>query len=447
MAISTGLVVLLASAALSLIAYSRTRNTLLTNADQDARSKAYLNARAVRLGLQGRPASVSTVLSELGTVGSTPLLLRNGLWFAGRTPSFVADVIPVSLREAAAEGRFTRQRFEIGGGPSIGVAVPLLGQDGRPEATYLEIFPLRDIDRTLRALAAALAVAAAVASLAGAFAGVLLARRLVHPLRQLAAAANRIASGDLRARLDPKADRALEPFIASFNSMASALEERRDADTRFASNVSHELRSPLAAMRNSLNSSCAARTRCPSGPPSEPGCWKSSSTASSAWCSTCSRSAGWTQEARTSRSISSTSASTSPRWCRSSPARRSPSRSAGTATPGSWSSTAAGSSGCWRTSSRTPAVTPAARSRSSSKPGGSVVHVHVDDRGPGVDEADRERIFERFTRGAHARHGTGSGLGLALVTEQLALMGGQVSVSNRPTGGARFTVTLPRTAS
>jgi signal transduction histidine kinase len=81
------------------------------------------------------------------------------------------------------------------------------------------------------------------------------------------------------------------------------------------------------------------------------------------------------------------------------------------------------------------------------EPAGSVVHVHVDDRGPGVDDTDRERIFERFTRGAHARHGTGSGLGLALVTEQLSLMGGRVSVTNRPTGGARFTVTLPRTAS
>jgi len=43
------------------------------------------------------------------------------------------------------------------------------------------------------------------------------------------------------------------------------------------------------------------------------------------------------------------------------------------------------------------------------------VDLDVSDRGPGIDPADRERVFERFYRGDRARQTAGSGLGLALV--------------------------------
>ena len=71
------------------------------------------------------------------------------------------------------------------------------------------------------------------------------------------------------------------------------------------------------------------------------------------------------------------------------------------------------------------------------------VSVSFDDDGPGVPELDRRRIFERFARGAAARHGTGSGLGLALVAEYSTLLGGRVMVCDAPNGGARFILTLP----
>jgi two-component system, OmpR family, sensor histidine kinase PrrB len=66
----------------------------------------------------------------------------------------------------------------------------------------------------------------------------------------------------------------------------------------------------------------------------------------------------------------------------------------------------------------------------------------VDDDGRGVPAAERERIFERFTRGSAATT-PGSGLGLALVAQQALLHGGQVQVSESPLGGASFTVRLP----
>jgi signal transduction histidine kinase len=75
---------------------------------------------------------------------------------------------------------------------------------------------------------------------------------------------------------------------------------------------------------------------------------------------------------------------------------------------------------------------------------GQVIHVGVEDAGPGVAESERERIFERFARGATARHRAGTGLGLALVHEHIHLQGGRVWVEDRPNGaGARFVIELP----
>jgi signal transduction histidine kinase len=75
---------------------------------------------------------------------------------------------------------------------------------------------------------------------------------------------------------------------------------------------------------------------------------------------------------------------------------------------------------------------------------GSMVEVHVLDRGPGVPEALRERIFEPFFRlpGASERDG-GVGLGLALVKSIAARHGGSVRCESRSGGGASFVLRLP----
>jgi signal transduction histidine kinase len=72
----------------------------------------------------------------------------------------------------------------------------------------------------------------------------------------------------------------------------------------------------------------------------------------------------------------------------------------------------------------------------------------VDDDGPGIPEADRARVLERFVRldDARARDDGGSGLGLAIVAELAAAHGGTVAVAASPLGGARVEVLLPRLA-
>ncbi len=71
--------------------------------------------------------------------------------------------------------------------------------------------------------------------------------------------------------------------------------------------------------------------------------------------------------------------------------------------------------------------------------------VRVNDRGPGVPPALRERIFEPFYRlpGASERNG-GVGLGLALVKSIAERHGGSVHCEDRPGGGASFVIRLPR---
>ena len=64
--------------------------------------------------------------------------------------------------------------------------------------------------------------------------------------------------------------------------------------------------------------------------------------------------------------------------------------------------------------------------------------VIVDDNGPGVPEADRRRVLERFERGS----GGGSGLGLAIAEQVARAHGGSVSITTGPLGGARVTLTL-----
>lgn len=74
----------------------------------------------------------------------------------------------------------------------------------------------------------------------------------------------------------------------------------------------------------------------------------------------------------------------------------------------------------------------------------AVCTIDVADRGPGVPESDRRRIFERFVRLAPARreHPDGAGLGLAIVDQVVHAHGGSVEVLEREGGGAVFRVRL-----
>lgn len=68
--------------------------------------------------------------------------------------------------------------------------------------------------------------------------------------------------------------------------------------------------------------------------------------------------------------------------------------------------------------------------------------IAVSDSGPGIEAEDLPHIFDRFYRGTTAQ-GIGSGIGLAVASELVVALGGEISAGNDPAGGAVFTVRLP----
>jgi signal transduction histidine kinase len=68
--------------------------------------------------------------------------------------------------------------------------------------------------------------------------------------------------------------------------------------------------------------------------------------------------------------------------------------------------------------------------------------VTVADQGPGLSEAEREAVFEKFERLGRSGGG-GSGLGLYISRKLARAMGGELSVDSAPGQGARFVLELP----
>ncbi len=75
----------------------------------------------------------------------------------------------------------------------------------------------------------------------------------------------------------------------------------------------------------------------------------------------------------------------------------------------------------------------------------STVALIVSDRGPGVPEADTEKIFKPFYRVAEARDrlSGGAGLGLAIASRVISMHGGEIAAANRAGGGLEVTMELP----
>ena len=75
-----------------------------------------------------------------------------------------------------------------------------------------------------------------------------------------------------------------------------------------------------------------------------------------------------------------------------------------------------------------------------------VIEIMIDDDGPGIPEQDLSRVFEPFYRleESRSRETGGVGLGLAIAQSIVQSHGGELILANRPTGGLRALVKLPR---
>ena len=440
---------LLAAATLGL-----TRQNLLDQRESNATARTYENAETVRRQLpgqtsEGAPASdPADVLSSLQTpTGSNPVLLVDDRWFS-RTPEFGEDVLPGELRAMVQGGQAGRMRFDHEGTTQLAVGVPLGDMDG----AYFEIVSLGELENTLESIGISLLAAALLSTLAGAAVGWWAARRVLRPLRGIGDAAHALATGQLATRVEASDDGDLATIAESFNDMASAMQERIERDTRFASNVSHELRSPLMTLAASIEVLQNQRDDMPDR----------AKAALDLMAADIARSRQLVEDLlEISRFDAGVMHLDLEEVRVDELVMQAVTASTDVDVTVDIDSDLAGVvvKADKRRLSRVIAnlLDNAAKygdgaSRVELRKEGDAVLIAVEDNGPGVLPEDREAIFYRFNRGSSAGHRRGIdgvGLGLALVAEHIRLHGGEVWVEDRADGdtGARFVIELPAEAS
>ncbi|MFN0026931.1 MAG: ATP-binding protein [Acidimicrobiales bacterium] len=440
--VTAALLALAATAVLSSIAYSLVRSYLLGQRDAYMSRQAFANARVTRDVLAAGPEPDITALLESlrSDAGSFPLIRYQGQWFGSNVGASDND-LPDSLHSALIEGRAARQRFELGGEPYSAVAVDLRSV----QAAYVEVFPLEQLSRNLQALALSLLAGGGVTVAGAATIGYRVSRRMLHPVARVADAAEALAGGGLDTRMAPERDPDLARLVRSFNEMADAIQTRIEREARFASDVSHELRTPLTALAAAAD--VLVRRRAELSPPGQ-----------QALDIMARQIQRFTTMVLDLLEISRIDAGTADVNLEPVPlgwlARKVMEIAQHEGVHPDVDLPASG------------ALALVDRRRfehmllnlvdNATRYGGAgpvlvrmdadedLVHLHVDDDGPGVPVPERQLIFDRFTRGSTAVNSSGTGLGLALVREHARLHGGTVEVTDSPEGGARFTLSFPR---
>jgi signal transduction histidine kinase len=432
------LITLLLTLGLSLATYLAVRSYLVDSRERLGTRQAFLNARVAKSLLLGGESSPADIVGSLGSdSGSQVMLNVDDQWFASSV-AIDPDQLPGDLLIAAAEGSAARQTLSVVGVPHLGLAVPMPAAS----AVYVEVVPLRELDRTLSTVATALLVGSGITVVAGSIAGWVASRRLLRPLDRMSNVAVAIAHGGFDQRLDDEGDADLEPLVSSFNEMVDALQGRIERETRFASEVSHELRTPLTALSTAVE---VVRRRGDELP----------------------------ERMRPAIAVIDGQISYFERLVldlleisrldagveRASPEdvdlRVFVERLAEVLdTP---KPTVSGS-GPWdlQVDKRRLERVLANLVENADRHGGGVTaialdrdHDHfrvaIEDRGPGIPPEDRERVFERFWRGVASRRSSnkGTGLGMTLVAQHLEMIDGEIRIEANDGGGTRIVVELP----
>jgi signal transduction histidine kinase len=271
----------------------------------------------------------------------------------------------------------------------------------------------------------------------GLAAGLVIARQIAGPLRRLDAAAARVAEGDLTARAKVEGSAEQRSLAQTFNGMTARLERLVAGQRDFVADASHQLRTPLAGLRLRLEEARAASD--------DPDVHEEID-------------AGMAELDRLAAIISELLLLSQAGEVDAPPERLDLDDAVRRAAA-RWDGAEGGSVRAVQAAPGAPAYCPVAdldkvldalienalrygggEITVVSRPGG----VEVLDRGPGLDGAELEAVFERFHRGRAGRSGpAGTGLGLAIARELARRWGGDVELANRPEGGAAARITVP----
>ncbi|MEM7141908.1 MAG: HAMP domain-containing sensor histidine kinase [Actinomycetota bacterium] len=440
---------LLLSIVLSLTTLAFTRQNLLDQREDTAFSSFIGHSLDVQAQLteDSDQEAITTIIESLSTSrGAFPLVRVDDAWTASNPSRFDNDGIPTSLMSVVDANNAGAIRTTIDGVPAIISGIRLT--NASRDADYYEALFLDDVEDTLSSIGVVLIAASLATTILAAGLGVWAAARALSPVGDVRRVAESLAAGELDTRLTAPADADLASLAASFNGMAQSLEDRIERDARFASEVSHELRSPLMTLSASVEVLNNSRDTMPERSQQALGLLNDDITR-------------FTQLVEDLLEISRFDVGTASlqsqpllivEFVRQAVGHSARPDAVVVATPDVEELVIVADK-------RRLAQVIANLVENADKYGGGEIEVQisaygdtailaVEDEGPGVPVAERDVIFDRFSRGAAGgRRGydTGSGLGLSLVVEHIGLHGGRVWVEDRLDGGdgARFVIALP----
>lgn len=446
---------LLLSIVLSFITWGLTRENLLKQKEDSAVNEVIANAVIVRNSI-GPTVDVEKLVGSLPIrEGAQPVLKYNGKWTAKNAVDYSSESLPTALRVEVDSGQAGSMLYDFDGKPFLAVGVPIPIQN----ASYYEGVSLVETQRVLDNLTISLLGAAALTTLAGGLVGFLMSRRALAPLREVGMAAEAIAGGQLDTRLAVAGDPELDVLTLSFNEMAQALQDRIERDARFASEVSHELRSPLMTLAASVEVLENSRDEMS----------ERAQTALDLLTADVDRFQQLVEDLleisrfdvgavklnleevllpeMVIQAVSAAGVGAVPVVYEEDVSEaivNVDKRRFGRVIANLLDNALKYAGGTTRVQL---ALAPPPEDPAVEDPGPRV-RIVVEDEGNGVPEDERELIFDRFSRGSEGGNrasDSGVGLGLALVDEHIRLHGGSVWVEDRPDGrtGARFVVELP----
>ncbi len=421
--------------------YLASRQFLIAQRERTAVLQAYADAAYVSEGLRSRGSDLRDLLATTGSSpGGDVIVNSEGRWYSTNLTSGV-PALPAGVTQGVREGHVTYEWSTSAGEPVLVVGVPLVASG----AELYEVVRAPTLETTLATLRGVLVTAGIVGILLAALVGRSVAGRVLRPLAQIGEVAGRVGAGDLRTRLPETDDPDLREIVESFNVMVANLDARIQRDSRFASDVAHELRSPLMTLTTSVRVLQNRRDEL-------------------------------SERTRTALDLINAEVERLEHTLEDllQLGRIDAGRLAGQAEPVDATELARQTlltTGRGEVPIEAAGVAPVLVDKqhlaralvnlldNADRHGGGAARVLVDaeteqvrisvhDNGSGVPAAERERIFERFVRGASARAtSVGSGLGLPIVAELAAAYGGSVTVDDAPGGGAAFTLVFPRAGS
>jgi signal transduction histidine kinase len=175
----------------------------------------------------------------------------------GGQPDSDRDGTTAALHGALAGATVVATRKDEGHSVEV-AAVPITAKDGTVTGAVQVALPAAAAEHRIHVLVAVLLAFAGIALAVVAGVGMLVARSVVRPLGDLETAVRALEAGDLDARTEPSGPPELRSLGVSFNRMAARLDELITSQRRFIADASHQLRSPLAALRLRLEAVAVA---------------------------------------------------------------------------------------------------------------------------------------------------------------------------------------------